>query len=286
MFVNDVPTKIIPNANVQPEDAREFTAGVVYSPRFVPGLTISTDLFDIETAGWVNPGLDPTQELIRIEHGGALPGESVVRDPNGNLVSITTVAFHNSGTKKARGADFGVAYELQSSVGTFRSTTQATYLDSFEFSAYPGVNESELRSSPTDQFSDDAYLKWKGLSRLEWIWNGLDTALTARYYDGFHEILNVGPQFPNHLKEHWVKEEWLFDLQVSYGFGQDRSLQPNEPRLHDGWPTWRYLLDRTKVTVGINNIFNHDPPRSLDNFPRFIYDPTGRFVYVSVTKKF
>jgi outer membrane receptor protein involved in Fe transport len=47
-----------------------------------------------------------------------------------------------------------------------------------------------------------------------------------------------------------------------------------------------YQLDQTKLTIGINNIFNTDPPRSNDNFPRFIYDPTGRFVYASVTKDF
>jgi len=40
------------------------------------------------------------------------------------------------------------------------------------------------------------------------------------------------------------------------------------------------------ATDGVNNIFNHDPPQSNDNFPRFIYDPTGRFVYFTVKKKF
>jgi outer membrane receptor protein involved in Fe transport len=57
-------------------------------------------------------------------------------------------------------------------------------------------------------------------------------------------------------------------------------------RFHDGWPKWRYLLDETKITVGMNNIFDTDPPRSNDNVPRFIYDPTGRFIYASVKKQF
>jgi cystathionine gamma-lyase len=43
--------------------------------------------------------------------------------------------------------------------GTFRFDTQVSYLDSFQFSPFPGVPEQELRSSPVDQFSDDAYLK-------------------------------------------------------------------------------------------------------------------------------
>src|SRR5207248_1233309 len=194
VFVNDVPTTSLPNPDLQPEDSRDFTAGAVYSPKFVPGLTVSIDLFDIETTGWVNPLPDPSRQIIRIESGNAFPGEAVVRDANGNLISLTSVGFENTGTQKARGADFSVAYELQTSVGTFRSTTLATYLDSFQFSPFPGQKEQELRSSPTDHFplSDDAYLKWKALCQLGWHWHGFDTVFTAHYRDGFHEIL-LGP---------------------------------------------------------------------------------------------
>ena len=40
------------------------------------------------------------------------------------------------------------------------------------------------------------------------------------------------------------------------------------------------------VTIGCNDIFGQDPPKSIGGYPVFAYDPTGRFVYVSVTKKF
>ena len=87
------------------------------------------------------------------------------------------------------------------------------------------------------------------------------------------------------IKQHWVKQTWFFDVQASYEFG---TISPSSyaDRFHNGWPTWRYLLDQTTITLGVNNIFDHDPPRSNDNFPRFIYDPTGRFIYASVKKKF
>ncbi|MBA2742920.1 MAG: TonB-dependent receptor [Chthoniobacterales bacterium] len=276
-----VPTVFLPNPDLQPEDSRNFTAGVVYTPKFAPGLTVSIDLFDIETTGRVSSS-DPTREVTRIESGNAFPGESVVRDANGNLVLITQVAFQNTGTQKARGADFSIDYELQTVVGTFRSTTRATYLDSFQFSPFPGQAEQELRSSATDPlFSNDAYLKWKGLSQLGWHWHGFDTVFTAHYRDGFHEIL-LGP---NETKEHWVAQTWFFDVQASYEFGT-KSPSSWAKRFHNGWPTWRYLLDQTTITLGANNIFDHDPPRSNDNFPRFIYDPTGRFIYASVKKNF
>src|SRR5437763_11218883 len=165
-----VPTVFLPNPALQPEHSRNFTAGVVYTPKFAPGLTLSIDLFNIETTGRVNLS-DPARTVTRSESGSAFPGESVVRDENG-IVSITQVSFINLGTQKARGADFSIAYELQTAVGTFRSSTLATYLDSFQVSFLPGQAEQELRSSPTNPpFSDDAYLKWKGLSQLGWNWH-------------------------------------------------------------------------------------------------------------------
>ena len=274
VFVPDLPTTLLPNPNLRPEDSRNFTAGIVYSPKFAPGLTVSIDLFNIETTGWVNPYQDATRSITRIESGHGFPGESVTRDANGNLIALAEVAFENSGTQKARGADLGISYERQTSIGTFRSTTQASFLDSFQFSSYPGIREQELRSSPTDQFSDDAYLKWKGTSRVDWEWRGLSASATARYRDGFHE-------FDVNGNEHWVRQTWFFDLQASYEFRASAGANFN-----NGWPTSRYLLDHTSITLGCTNIFDHDPPRSNDNFPRFIYDPTGRFIYVSLKKTF
>jgi outer membrane receptor protein involved in Fe transport len=279
--VNDVPTVFLPNPDLQPEDSRNFTAGVVYTPKFAPGLTVSIDLFDVETTGWVNPFPDPARTVTRIESGNAFPGESVVRDENGNLVMITQVAFENTGTQKARGADFSIAYELQTVVGTFRSTTLATYLDSFQVSFLPGQAEEELRSSHGSSFPEDAYLKWKGFPNWAGTGMGFDTVFTTHS----RWLSRVSTGRNDEIDRHWVKQTWFFDVQASYEFGT-KSPSSWANRFHNGWPTWRYLLDQTTITLGVNNIFDHDPPRSNDNFPRFIYDPTGRCIYASVTKRF
>ena len=284
-FRTEVPTTFLGNPNLQPEDSRQFTAGILYSPKFVDGLTLTVDLFNIETTGWIDPNPDPSRIIQRIEAGNGLPGESTTRDANGNLTHLTYVSFANSGSQKVRGADFSLVYELPTRIGTFRSTTQVSYLDSYQFAALPGDTEMERRSSPTDGFSDDAYLKWKGLSRLDWIWNQLDAGITAHYWDGFHEHgLNGFPgNYVNHI--HYVSQSWLFDLQASYEFETHSSPESSE-RFHQAWPTCRDLFDHTRVVVGVNNLFDHDPPHSVDNFPRYIYDTSGRFIYASLTKTF
>jgi hypothetical protein len=205
---------------------------------------------------------------------------------------LTFVPLLNSGTQKVRGADFGIVYQRQTSFGTFRSNTQVSFLDSYQFSPFPGEPEEELRSSAVDFFSDDAYLKWKGISQLGWNWRGFDAVVTARYRDGFHEFDVFG-------NEHWVKQTWFFDLQASYrftfavtqtgspvaGYGKDEKNLASAETANAARPLWKFALQNTIVTLGCNNLFDHDPPRSNDNFPLFIYDTTGRFVYASITKK-
>ena len=41
------------NSALQPEDSRNFTAGIVYTPKFVPGLTLSFDIYNIDLTGAV-----------------------------------------------------------------------------------------------------------------------------------------------------------------------------------------------------------------------------------------
>src|SRR5262249_24110091 len=150
------------------------------------------------------------------------PLEGVDRDPNTNEIILLKEAFQNAGSRKARGIDFGLSYQLETQVGVFTSLTQVTYLDSLQFAQVPGEPEQELRSNGALNRSENALLEWKGISRLDWDWRGVSTGVTAYYLDGFHEILKRGNSlslpFPNGVHEHYVKATWMFDVRASYSF--------------------------------------------------------------------
>ena len=284
--LTEVTTILRSNSNLQPEDSRSFSGGIVYTPKFLPSLTLTIDLFDIESTGRVNGG-PPVQGLVdRAAAGRSLPNERVNRDAEGNITSIE-LAFANGGSQKARGVDFALQYEMQTRFGTFTSLTQATYLDSFQFAALPGEPELELRSGVLPgALSDDSYLKWKASSQVGWAWHGLNLTTTVFYRDGFHEMLDSG-------QEHYVKQTWFFDVQLTYAFSfsapiGNKSARAAAPDTRNGLPVWKRLLTRTTITLGCNNLFDHDPPKAntTTNYPDFLYDSTGRFVYVSLTKKF
>ena len=295
----ETPTLTTSNPNLQPEDSETISAGLVFTPKFVPGLTLSIDLFDIERTGVVN---QPTaqQVLDREAAGNLLQGEAVERNPDG-LISRIVRADQNAGFEKARGADFGLQYQRETPWGTFAWLTQATFLDEFLFQQVEGDRIMNLIRRPTDEgTSDEGYYQWKGDSRIDWSNKGFGLTGTVRYYDGFHELDPNG-------NEHWVSQTFRFDLQGSYtflypqreenspvaGYSKGSGAPAKESALATSATSlWQTLLHDTRFTIGCNNVFDQDPPQAFGfggnsvGYPGFTYDATGQFVYVRLTKKF
>ncbi|MEY2558333.1 MAG: iron complex outerrane recepter protein [Verrucomicrobiota bacterium] len=301
-FESETPVLTTSNPNLQPEDSRTFSAGAVYSPKYVPGLTLSLDLWDIERTGVVQAPT-PDQVLAREAMGALLPGERVERLPSpgpGQVGAISRIvlANQNAASQTARGIDFGIQYQWPTSIGTFTSLTQATYLDAF-FSKQTELGRTDnLRGRTTNEgASDEGYYKWKADTRLDWAWKGFDVIGTVRYIDGFHEH---GPQ--DDPVPHYVKQTFTLDLQASYDFTYAEESQaattskdskaPSTVATVSSLATWQRLLNGLRLTVGCNNVLDRDPPHAFGEggngvgYPGFTYDATGRFVYVRVTKKF
>jgi hypothetical protein len=319
-FEIETNTLVKSNPNLQPEDSRSFSAGFVYSPKYVPGLTYSMDFWDIERTGVIFA--KTADQVLQDELNGTLTaGERVERDSSGNITRITTQNL-NSSSQTARGVDFGLQYQRQTPWGTFTSTTQVAYLYEFFWASFsdsfgrsgglPVYFTGNLAGVTTNPgASNEGFYRWKGDSRLDWNWRGFDLVTTVRYTDGFKE--RFGDFTP-----HWVDHTWIFDVQASYDFTSLLPVVENNPvpgysksakevvrgkdgstketaeaqTANSGRDVWWYLLHGTSITVGCNNVFGQDPPFANGEdgnsvgYPGFTYDPTGRFVYVRLTKKF
>ena len=291
----EFPFIIRNNPNLQPEDSRAFTGGIVYTPKFLSNLTLAIDIYDIESTS--RAFIPSFQNVIeRAAAGKLLPLEAVHRDPNTGEIILLEEAFQNAGSRKARGADFGLSYQLDTRIGSFTSVTQVTFLDSLQFAQVPGEPETELRGTADFFFNTEAPLKWRGVSRLDYTWRGFSTGVTAYYLDGFHESVRSF-----NSNDHYVSQTWLFDVRASYTFNfvppviapaesdGKKNVSPDVATTASfECADWRRFLNGTTLTIGCNNVFGQDPPRSFstENYPSFLYDPTGRFVYFSLTKKF
>jgi iron complex outermembrane recepter protein len=295
-FEPETTTLIQSTPDLQPEDSETFSGGIVWTPKFIPGLTVSTDLWQIERTGVVQSAfLDAV--LARELAGTLLPGESVERLPDGTITRII-VSNRNEASQKANGIDFGMQYQYPSSFGTFTSITQLTYLNSFEVQRVEGGITEQLAGVTTDPGqSQEGYYRWRGNTSIDWSWKGFDLLGRVRLISGFIE------QDPDLVTRN-VDRRWLFDLQASYDFSalvHETSESPSTSK--DSKATvstsasgrlsfWDNFLKGTTFTVGCNNVFDTDPPFASGQggnsvgYPGFTYDATGRFYYVRLTKKF
>ena len=307
LLESETNTLISGNPKLQPEDSRSFSGGFVYTPKYVPGLNLSVDFWDIERTGVVTAPL--AQQVL----DGTAPG-TVERDAGGFITRIL-LANENLGAQEARGFDFGLNYQRPTPWGTFTSLTQVTYLDEFIFQGFIfrefGPDNGNLAGRTTDPgASNEGWYKWKGTSQLDWAWKGFDLVTIVRYTDGFHE-------FTPNLHQHWVHQTVFIDVQASYDFTSLLPVETNPVpgysksekevvRGKDGAPTETasaqtsnygrsvldHLLRGTVLTIGCNDVFGQDPPKAYGEggnavgYPGFTYDATGRFVYGRLTKRF
>ena len=117
--------------------------------------------------------------------------------------------------------------------------------------------------------------------------------------------------FPDGKKEHWIHQTFFFDVQASYAFqfgapvetvpvaGYSKSEKEAARAVENeavgtlaganvGVRFWRQWINNTTLTVGCNNVFGQDPPFAFNSGVKYpgTYDAVGRFVYVSLKKKF
>jgi outer membrane receptor protein involved in Fe transport len=319
------------NPNLKPEDAYEWTYGAVYSPKWINGLTLSTDFWHIDLrsiASFVD-------EQFILDFENDFPG-LVVRDPVTGAITELTNPSLNLTRAIVEGVDYEGIYILDSSIfghgdfGRLTFTFNGTYLSRFEFQATPASKRIGLSGGFVSEASfsgslphNRAYasLFYDGPADT-WL-AGFDTGATVHFtgqYEDLNQILTVSskPQEPRSGPLPWRARkvsEWLtLDLIASYTFnlpppasaavpglakdagkivkmkdGKEKDVMPLSTTEYNpcGWRAW---LNNTTLTLGMQNVFDSDPPfvagAILNNYDQSLATIKGRFWYVQAKKKF
>ncbi|MGI8481422.1 MAG: hypothetical protein ACR2MF_05075, partial [Chthoniobacterales bacterium] len=256
-----------------------------------------------------------------LEGGG--PGLGITRSPDGTLRTIDS-ATGNAGARLVEGVDVTAVYEIPTAnFGKF--TFSGGWNHFFIWKAGLGVAGFELHNflgdynNGTFPLAPGAIPFNKGFLRGEWQWKGFDFVATGNYIGDFED----DPQFilgndltvenpgtlanPNFQQHHRVSDYTTLDLQLSYewtkpamepaaaGYSKDAKDGKNAMSTAAVEGTvqgsiWQRMLWGTKVTVGVNNVFDRYPPTVLgafnDNYDTSLYSIRNRYYYVSLTKKF
>jgi iron complex outermembrane receptor protein len=316
------------NPNLTPEVAYEWTYGVVWTPaKLIKGLTLSADFYHIDLRNGVFI-IDDFATLLEnfITRTGTLPNgaptggiysDLIRRDPGTGAIQGITLTPQNRSRIITEGLDYEAVYQLDTSIfgygnlGTFTSTFNGNYLARWRHKPVPGENKIN---------TDGQYIgpRRGSLPKNRWFTNlfydlgGLDAGATVhfvgQYYDKDLNTPSIALERTRKIRE-WT----TLDLVVNYTFnlsspvtevpgyardsgknteikgGKDKNITPVSSAEYSssGWRPW---LNNTTITLGMNNVFDQNPPfvtpNGEDGYDQWQANIRGRTWYVALTKRF
>jgi iron complex outermembrane receptor protein len=240
------------------------------------------------------------------------PGVGITRDPVSNQVTCIDSVNSNAGKRLVQGIEVTATYEITTErFGKF--TISGGYNHFFTWKAEPlaGTGANSFLGTYNNgslPFGPGAIPFNKGFLRGEWEWRGFDFVATGNYIGDYHDdpsfnaSANPAIGSPDYIgRIRTVDSYTTLDMQLSYEFAKraaelapyvkDSKESKNVMQtVTDNSTIWQRLLWGTKLTVGVNNAFDRNPPSVLgafnDNYDTSLYSIRNRYCYVAVTKKF
>src|SRR5882762_9731056 len=274
---SQIEERIAGNPFLHPETAYEWTYGIVYSPKWIKGLTISADWWHIDMRDIVSTlGAQFIIQTNRPPNGASTVvnsnGSSVTRsagtNPTGEPGPVTLVLDPNQNLSGAifEGLDYEAIYILDSTIfghgdwGRLTSTVNGTWLSRAELQVTPGSK----RFGIAGQFVPSSFAL---TSSLPW-----HRANFSIFYDGPADTwlggLDVGAVV------HWIAQYEDDNLSITGGrLTPLGNPQPQMPR--SGTPlgevTARKVAPWTTLDLILNYTFNLPPPAPAE-VPGFAKD--------------
>lgn len=254
------------NPNLKPEESRQASVGVVWSP--ASWLNAGVDLFRIKVSDML--ATPSAQEVVsRFRAGDPAYANMVVL--NGNDIDLVKTVLANTGNATVQGADVFVTGRHNFGAGRLDAALNGSYMDKFDQMSPGGVMSHKVGrlvdSKGTAVIGADAggvVLRWKHTLSATW---------------------TQGPWASTLIQNYRARYEAARDLLGNRVFmGAEATYDANL--------VWRGLKNTT-LTLGVRNLFDRQPQTFVPIAAQFqygydvsTYDPRGRFVYVNASYAF
>ncbi len=243
------------NADLLPETADTSTIGIIFTPRFLDGLSISIDYWDIEVKDLITR-IESDSILDACYAGPA--GKTAVEcsrfrstyNAQTNVLGLAdfTNRLINDEKVSTDGYDLGINYVFDISEFMFTFDFQGTYIKQNTF--YPGAGGADDQGSIP---------RIKANINLNIDWQNWDLGIRTRYIHSLND-----PRF-NGVN----------------AFGYDDVRSHTEVDLRVG-----YNLENYRAVIGVNDVFDKDPPyvfSSGNNTDLFLYSAMGRYFFLRLS---
>lgn len=246
------------NPDLQEETAKTFTAGAVLQPRFIPGLTISADYYNIEIEDAISAV--SAQNIVNSCYGSStFPNQFCdlfTRDPNTGGFTFLRQTQLNFGKIETAGVDFSVAYTFSLGQNRFALRATGNWVDKVNRFFDP------LDPSVVDPgLLENGVPEWAGVGSVSWTRGPFTLGYRLQYIGeqtlAGVQIERVDTQFGPAA---FVDETFVHD--VSFNFD---------------------VNERLSFYGGVNNLTDEEPFINRNAYP---VSPVGRFLFVGARTRF
>lgn len=257
------------NPNLREEESKSWTVGLVVTPRWVPGLAISVDYWNIEIDDAISApaAQDILERCVDAQSINNSFCPLITRSTTDFEVTNIIALDQNLAALEASGVDFEVNYsfDLESvGAGDFGSLefkvlgSRVIKRDDFPFQEFPNDRERQL-----GELGDP---RWNVNSDVTWRWDRLTLNYENRY---------IGSQLTVDNEDFIANPTNVFPFETGSVFYHDIQA--------------RYLItDEIQVFAGVDNLGDKNPPAFLTGTGggSAIFDNIGRHYYFGASINF
>ena len=243
------------NPNLEPEEAKQRSIGFVIAPN--PNFNVSVDWWEIERINTIRSGFN----LSTMTANYPLYAANFIRDSSGTIVQIDQ-RFINTGGTLTSGIELDANLRGEIAGGDWNVHLNGNYLDTFKTKTFDNLPYSGNLVGEYERYFN-LPIKWKHTLGLGWSKGDWSHVLTQVYRGGYKDWQPPG---------------------IVNGY-----VPPDYQRDVDSYTLYHYSvswtgIDRLKLTFGIRNLLDTDPPftlRYLDDgdgagWEARVADPRGR----------
>ena len=239
------------NPSLRPETSENWSAGLVYEPKFIPGLQLSGTWGQIDLK-------DAISDLGNWYILHNMPW-LVERNPLSGAINTITNGWVNVANRTVRYLDLGAKYTKPTGWGEFTFSADFSWLYYYKDVNLPSEENPSGISQLAGSYDSP---EWRGNGSLFWNYRHLTAGATVNWVGSFTQ--QYGPDYglPASQVDDWV----TVDLQFGYEFPKNLT-----------------------VTIGIKNLGDTPPPfvdAESEGYSYVSHEPYGRQWYVQVNKKF
>jgi outer membrane receptor protein involved in Fe transport len=258
------------NPDLDVEEAETTTIGAVFTPRWIEGLTLTVDYFEIDITNAI--ALLQVQDILNncVDLGSVdnVFCQQISRDSAGNLLQIRRQNV-NTANLVREGVDFDLRYSMDlGDYGSLSLGAIATRSLKNEQTTVPGAADG---GGFIDLNGEIVSPEWRGRFTADWFRGPLSVNWSQRFFSS--SIVNNQPATAEDNRARAsTGDVWYSDLQVRYQF-----------------------TDAISTQIGVENVFDQLTP----NLPETrtggagsgsapgasIFDNRGRFIYLGLSFK-